>query len=901
MLWSRLVVAAGVLGLFVWFFAAVMFHGELLAHRDAAHFYYPLLKFVHAEWSAGRVPLWNPHENLGLPLAAVGMTSVFYPGQLLFRLPLPYATLFAAYTVAHLLLAAGTTFRTARSLGSSIEGSGIAALSYAFGSVVLFQTTNVVYLVGAAWLPLALLCAVRLATTRRPPWALGLGGVLALMFLGGDPQTAYHAGLLAVLFSLIVWRAERRLQHVAKASPEDASDSTLWSRVALLAQAALVAGGLAAVQMVPSLELTRLSDRYAFDRPRSLYEVPAYLLREKREPANGHGDEARDLARPWYAGLLAVPAREPYSHDAQIEQFSVGPWRLAELLWPNVAGRQFPIYRRWLDSLPAEGRTWVPSLYIGVIPLVLALTAFRLRNATPEVQWLSGSLLLATVASFGGYGPGWLAGEILHATGRGSPGELPLGGGCGGLYWLGNLLLPGYVQFRYPAKWLVVAALALSLLSARGFDAAVGGQTRVLRRMLLAIAGLSLLGVVAALAISPWWNGWFATMRASSLLGPFDADGARRDVLFAFAQSALVALAAWWMLMRRHGSAAALFVLLVVVDLGLANRWLVPTAPRALWQTDSPLAEKLIDQGGPPAERVYRSRRWYPAAWLTTSSPDRLAEAIAWERATLAPRYHLAERLTLLGPPFPLMTSDMLMVVAELRAREASGDERTLNEAIALLGASDRIGPLEERPGEHGSEVVAGTLPDVRASKIPAPLPRAWIASQVAVVEPIDERDLRAVRERTEEVLFPPGGRSDPRAAVVETDSPIAPKRTAAAQVGDRNDATDRCAIVVDEPQRVEIEAVLSRPGLVVLGDQYFPGWRLNVVTDGESGSRRVPILRTNRVQRGAWLPAGRHRLIYRYQPASYSFGLAISLTSLLLVSGGLVVPRLRSQRRSGA
>ena len=77
--------------LFAWLFADVLFGGGMFAFRDTAHFYYPLLKLVTGEWAAGRVPLWNPYENLGVPLAGNATSSVFYPGTLIFWLPIDYA------------------------------------------------------------------------------------------------------------------------------------------------------------------------------------------------------------------------------------------------------------------------------------------------------------------------------------------------------------------------------------------------------------------------------------------------------------------------------------------------------------------------------------------------------------------------------------------------------------------------------------------------------------------------------------------------------------------------------------------------------------------------------------------------------------------------------------------
>lgn len=144
------------------------------------------------------------------------------------------------------------------------------------------------------------------------------------------------------------------------------------------------------------------------------------------------------------------------------------PWRLAELVWPNVSGRQYPIHRRWLEVIPAEGRVWTPTLYMGLFPLVLALSRLRFRRGPIYERWLTWVAVLATVASFGYYGLGWLLAECRVDSGVGGP--------FGGLYWLMNLLLPGYLRFRYPAKLLVLAALAVSVLAAKGWDRTFAGK-----------------------------------------------------------------------------------------------------------------------------------------------------------------------------------------------------------------------------------------------------------------------------------------------------------------------------------------------------------------------------------------------------------------------------------------
>src|SRR6185369_10195029 len=127
------------------------------------------------------------------------------------------------------------------------------------------------------------------------------------------------------------------------------------NRLVLLSATCLIAAGLAAVQILPSWELSSRSERAAYDQPRNVYEAVADLFTTRNI------DSADDKNR--WDGLWGKPSAED-SHSAAAYEFSVGPWRLAEYVWPNVAGREFPTNRRWTSAIPAEGRVWVPSFYM---------------------------------------------------------------------------------------------------------------------------------------------------------------------------------------------------------------------------------------------------------------------------------------------------------------------------------------------------------------------------------------------------------------------------------------------------------------------------------------------------------------------------------------------------------
>lgn len=82
--------------------------------------------------------------------------------------------------------------------------------------------------------------------------------------------------------------------------------------------------------------------------------------------------------------------------------------------------------------------------------------------------------------------------------------------------------------------------------------------------------------------------------------------------------------------------------------------------------------------------------------------------------------------------------------------------------------------------------------------------------------------------------------------------------------------------VVVDEPERVEIDATLSSSGLLVLRDNAFPGWRAYV--DGHES----PIYRVDYTFRGVRLSAGSHHVVFAYEPASFWWGAAISLAAVV-------------------
>lgn len=202
--------------------------------------------------------------------------------------------------------------------------------------------------------------------------------------------------------------------------------------------------------------------------------------------------------------------------------------------------------------------------------------------------------------------------------------------------------------------------------------------------------------------------------------------------------------------------------------------------------------------------------------------------------------------------------------------------------ALGLLSVSDLLqGPLQAiksplaSPGLH----VAYRGQDGVVYANDRALPRAFIVGAQQRVAS-DQQALHAVTA--------PG--FDGRRLAV-TEGPIAGLPGSAA-AGAPLPGTAR--LVSDAAQRVRIDATASGPGLLVLTDTWFPGWKVTV--DG----RPAALLRVDYLLRGVQLPPGRHVVEMHYRPSGWRIGQIVSLVSLvaLLV---LVVVGLRARRRAGA
>jgi hypothetical protein len=156
--------------------------------------------------------------------------------------------------------------------------------------------------------------------------------------------------------------------------------------------------------------------------------------------------------------------------------------------------------------------------------------------------------------------------------------------------------------------------------------------------------------------------------------------------------------------------------------------------------------------------------------------------------------------------------------------------------------------------------------------------PRAFVVHSLRVVP--DMHRAAQLFANEEPARFPDGAvrveHFDPRSsAVVESAGGVVQSRACGA------DTASAANIVSYSPTQVKISVTNDCPGLLVLSDQYFPGWSATV------NGRGAHIYPTDIALRGVPVPAGTSTVEFHYRPKSFRDGLilfALGLVALLVL-----------------
>ncbi len=240
--------------------AVALFFREILLQRaffweDWLTQVYPFRTFAAVSLAGGELPLWNPFAYSGMPFQADIQSAVFYLPNLLLTLFVRDGSLsmywIELFVVAHYWLAGVTMYFLAREFRQEPVYALFSGLVFSLSGFMIVRVIHPAFVEQLAWLPLIVLLLNRAIVRRSIPHAILGGLVLGHSILAGAPQISLYIFFFLGLFALfVVFSDTAERGWMTKA---------LQLRFAVLL--VIVAVGLAAIQLLPTLELVPLSQR----------------------------------------------------------------------------------------------------------------------------------------------------------------------------------------------------------------------------------------------------------------------------------------------------------------------------------------------------------------------------------------------------------------------------------------------------------------------------------------------------------------------------------------------------------------------------------------------------------------------------------------------------------------
>lgn len=497
----------------------------------------------------------------------------------------------------------------------------------------------------------------------------------------------------------------------------------------------------------------------------------------------------------------------------------------------------FPVQDTWQMLLPGVLTTFSP-LYVGVAGLALALLALE------QLAIRRGSLAL----------PAWSPGPS-SATIVGFFAVVTLFfllvsyGGHGFLYaLLYRLGAPGWTLFRGQERAAYVVSFGLSVLA--GYGVALLG-TLSARRKRLALALFMSLVVVGTVVFGLFWQ--VANRTAVS-----------DETFLVIAGTTLL----WAMLLaallwpsRLNGRPMLLLGALLVADLFRAN-----------------LATNLVE--GNPTGRAAEVPEIRALAGALRNSDDRLGvPGRVYNEYRVYDDYGMRAQVEDVWGSSPLRLARYAALFQEFpldRMWRLTGVEHVLTWRRELFEPSAL---LAEFPQATDTTYL---------HRLAEPNPRAWLVNTTRLAE--DDEALRLLADHsldleTTALLAPDEGAALPSGT---------PPTSTLAPIGEHRLELQRVA-----PNRLMIQAQSKNGGLLVVSENWMPGWRAFVRNaDGDQGA--APVVRANLSFLALQIPAGTSTIDLVYWPASVRSGLLVSgATLLLLLSAGLWSLRRGREQRS--
>ena len=841
---------------------------------DPLYEYYPLLvNSVETIRHTGQWPLWNPRILLGHPVLADPLAQVFYPVFIVLGLVLGAARGLAIGLWLHAILAAVLTYGFLRTIGCHWRAAILGALTYALSGYLVTWFETLFFTSTLAWLP-GILWAFELAVQRRRWRYVALGALMtALAVLGGQVAFVVTFSLFLFLYACgRTWELSRQ-----------AGRLSAWP---LMASAMILVTGflLSAIQAVPFAEFLGLSQRVlerGLANPLPWRQLVTLIV------PNFYGNPA--TGGPYW-GALNFSEGTIYAGLVSLLLACLAPFSSRRMFTPYVSVIGLLTVYFIIGGPGVSSLGGLPVIkYVTqhritfLLPLIVALLAARTLSApkVPAGAAIAVSVALMTVAclaarlNWGRAQEHWrqIQGSVVKAA-------LLLA------IAVVLLVLRGlFPRIQHVTDWGLIVLVFVDLyLYGSHFN-----PTGPIAKLMPVTPGIEYLranGVNDRILVYQRDNNILLGPNIPSIYGIAEAGGSSSLVPARFRQIIVAddpkPDIGW---MTRDSMMAFSFPSRRLLDL-LQVRYLVSQesftdpgvraeAVNVACDNDSGEISETHAMSGTFTVHDTAINRLDLRFRNTRPEPGKGALLIRMWRAgdpdhpVLEARPNVAD---LQDGKLTLYFSPQREAPGQTYTWKVSAERATAPTGEALCLSADGK-PAVSIYGADGTQVYSG---EMYIFERLSPLPRAYV---VYAAEQVPD-DALAVNRLLDKSF-------DLRNVAVTAAKVDLPNRAPI--------PASRAAITSYQDTRVEIRASAKQPGLLILADQYHPGWQAYL--DG----RPARIIRVNQILRGVELPPGEHEIIFSFAPASLRIGIGISLVGLMVLIVMLTLDWLPSRKRHKA
>ena len=357
----------------------------------------------------GRLPLWTPDIQAGLPLLAEGQAGAFYPINLLLYRLLPPQYAFSYIVLINLAFASIGMYLLCRALGLGYFSALLAGFVFGASGAMTAHVSHLDVLTTICWLPwLAFFqqkyWQAKLENNPTSVWfVLGCFSI-GLQFLGGFPPIALLNIIACALFGILgpSLLGERKAPRLSR-STNVPLKQLLPGSVIVTGVEIILGTGLAAIQLLPTAELTGLSIR-AQEMGRSFYNsysLAPLAISQFLVPFGYLGTPSADNMEFWgYMGVLPVfLALSALFLRRERRTFLI--FLFGVLMLSLALGGVNPLYD-WLYYVPVFNRFRIPARFLFLFCFSIALLAAfgfeeLLSRLKPSIWHTWKSLLLGVM------------------------------------------------------------------------------------------------------------------------------------------------------------------------------------------------------------------------------------------------------------------------------------------------------------------------------------------------------------------------------------------------------------------------------------------------------------------------------------------------------------------------